>query len=54
MNVLFSTALGEFDFSIIENEGFMGYSYLIIFLIINFVLMINLLIAMLSSIFAEM
>ena len=50
---LISSSLGEFDYSLLEQEGQVGEIFLTFYLYANLVIMLNLLIALLSSTYSK-
>ena len=51
---LYSWMLGDFSFDDVESEGFKGSLFLAFYLLISLVLLLNLLIAVLSSTFSQL
>ena len=52
--LLFSFSLGDFNFDTIQPEGGLGQVYVAIYLIVGLVILLNLLIAILSSTYARL
>ena len=57
LKTLFSAALGTFDFNVIgsnDKSEILGDAFLVVFIILNMILLLNLLIAILSSTYAQL
>ena len=51
---LFSWMLGDFSFDTMQTEGVLGYLFLAIYLLINMIVLLNLIIAILSSTYSQL